>query len=193
MKKKFFDESRLRELIEVQTLPQWKVGEMLGATSDTIRRACREFGIQTQRTGPRSGDRHPEWKGGVRRSGGYVYIYRPRHPNATKQNTVLLHRLVMEKHIGRYLERNEVVHHVDGDLSNNQIENLELFSKNSEHLRKSLKGKCPQWSEEGKERIRAGVNKRAIQLRSGIGVAQRNPHTGRFEATHDKPSREPSE
>ena len=44
------------------------------------------------------------------------------------------HRYVMEQHLGRPLEPNEVVHHKDGDKRNNDIDNLELTSR-SEHSR----------------------------------------------------------
>lgn len=36
------------------------------------------------------------------------------------------HRVIVERHIGRRLEPWEVVHHKDGDPSNNQISNLEV-------------------------------------------------------------------
>lgn len=34
------------------------------------------------------------------------------------------HRLIMEKCLGRKLLRNEIVHHKDGDKSNNNLKNL---------------------------------------------------------------------
>lgn len=75
------------------------------------------------------------WKGGKKhRFDGYVAVWLPEHPFA-KSGYVMEHRLVMEKEIGRYLTREEVVHHINGRRDDNRIENLKLFPNGAEHQR----------------------------------------------------------
>jgi hypothetical protein len=74
---------------------------------------------------------HPEAvvaNGYIIRHGGYVTLHLPNHPLANKTGTVYEHRLVMAEHIGRWLNKNENVHHKNGNRKDNRIKNLELWS-----------------------------------------------------------------
>lgn len=64
---------------------------------------------------------------------GYVLVPAYNHPNCNAIGFIRLHRLLMERKIGRYLTSDEIVHHIDGDVQNNTIENLQLMDKSTHH------------------------------------------------------------
>ena len=75
------------------------------------------------------------WRGGIHTDcKGYRLIYTPEHPRANCENYVFEHRLIMEQHLDRYLEPDEVVHHENGIADDNRIENLTLFANQSKHM-----------------------------------------------------------
>jgi hypothetical protein len=73
-----------------------------------------------------------------RHNRGYVLAYAPKHPNAHTDGYVMLHTILMERAIGRYLAKNEVVHHVNHIRDDNRIENLHLMDKH-EHRSMHMK------------------------------------------------------
>lgn len=97
-----------------------------------------------------SGKKAFNWKGGktIERAG-YIYIYSPDHPHAIHGRYVLEHRLIMEKAIGRFLKKEEIVHHKNMKKYDNRLSNLQIMSP-SEHakhhhprLGKESKNKLP--------------------------------------------------
>ena len=74
------------------------------------------------------------FKGIINDGHGYKLVFYPEHPNSTKQGYVPEHRLIMEKHLGRYLLPKEVVHHRNKIKIDNHIKNLFLFTTNELHL-----------------------------------------------------------
>lgn len=72
------------------------------------------------------------------RTDGYIAVYLPNHPFSTSDGYIMQHRLLMEKHLGRYLTEDEVVHHINSVRSDNDINNLQLMTA-KEHMSYHMK------------------------------------------------------
>lgn len=79
------------------------------------------------------GEKSAAWNGGVIQLEGYSAAKCYGHPHANTGGYVMLHRLAMEQHLGRYLSPDETVHHIDGDKQNNNPANLMLFATTGDH------------------------------------------------------------
>lgn len=80
------------------------------------------------------------------RKGDYNYAVVKDHPNASSYGYVLHHRVVVENHLGRILDPNEVVHHKNGIKLDNRIENLEVMLA-SDHSREHQLERGRKWAD----------------------------------------------
>lgn len=76
------------------------------------------------------GSRHPNWKGGcvtTGKRGGYRRLYVATVNGKTKY--IQEHRAIAEGVLGRSLKKNEIVHHIDCNKTNNNHNNLIICTK----------------------------------------------------------------
>ena len=77
------------------------------------------------------GPEHHNWRGGIEKAGrGYLVLHTPGEKKVKR-----LHRVIMEKIIGRPLKEKEVVHHWNCKTNDNSVDNLCLFRTHSSHAR----------------------------------------------------------
>jgi hypothetical protein len=90
------------------------------------------------------------------------YVYRGHRNVICNGREVGLHRVVMEKHLGRPLESHEIVHHKNGDGLDNRMENLELVTR-VEHA--TIHGTGRVFSDERKANMAAGKKRARLNSR----------------------------
>jgi hypothetical protein len=142
------DDSKIVDLYKKQHKSLKEIAHSSGCSFSTVARRLRENGITLRpaintkansssfKKGRDSGTgpTHKAWKGGrIIDAKGYVNIWCPTHPNCHAKGYVMEHRLIMEKHLGRVLLTEEIVHHINGNPTDNKIENLMLFSSRGDH------------------------------------------------------------
>lgn len=163
LRRAVIDESQLQSLMNEAKLAQWEIAAKLGISLPVIERKLRAMGLKSQKGRGSKMERNYFWKGGrCFDADGYVLVKAPTHPFRTASGYIREHRLMMEAVLGRYLSPREVVHHRDGDKSNNDPGNLQVFESNSQHFLDEHRNILRDW------------NKNAAKMRrqSSLGTVQ---------------------
>jgi len=116
-----------------------ELAQEFGRDEEFIRRTMIAAGIPRRPRGQPAGKFLPSG-GRVTDKSGYILIKANDHPYANSNGYARQHRLVMEESLGRYLLPTEVVHHRNGEKSDNGIENLQLYESNSLHKAADMVG-----------------------------------------------------
>ena len=105
----------------------------LGTFPNKVKHALIDAGVEVTDARKRRGSANPISKTlrSVGKEGYVTAVLEPSEYHLTSRagNTMLEHRLVMSRHLGRPLFQYENVHHRNGDRADNRLENLELWAK----------------------------------------------------------------
>lgn len=150
-----------------------EIAQELGVTAKYVQNVWKRWpDIPRPKWAPPSGVCNPSFVSGrkIDRDGYVLVSAPPNHPYARKRKDrdfgiIYEHRHIMEKHLGRYLEPGEVVHHINACTLDNRIENLELCDSNAEHLKMEQTGKPKNMSLDGRAKLRLSYKERAAAPR----------------------------
>lgn len=138
-----------------------QIADEIGCSEKHVQNVQRIHGLTRLKPGGRNGEANPAYVGGRRVDhDGYVLVsvgldHPYARPLPSKGYKVMYeHRLVMEKHLGRYLLPSEIVDHIDGLHLHNHPSNLRLFESNADHLKQTISGQRPEWSADGFARMK---------------------------------------
>jgi hypothetical protein len=139
----------INEILALRGNNHWgyqKIANKFHLSRDTIKKICEENGLIHEDFRKGKYNVHFNNNPEVIDKNGYVNVRIPSGDPYYEMNgargTCMKHRYVMAKSLGRILEPNETVHHIDGNRQNNDISNLQLRKSNHGPGQKYECGDC---------------------------------------------------
>lgn len=117
----FNQKKNLKEISEITSMSTSTIRRILVEDNFEVLRTAYDWRDKISATIKRKADKTA--KGTHLRSNGYLMITRG------DDTGKLLHRVIAERMLGRKLNSNEIVFHVDGNKQNNDISNLKIVSR----------------------------------------------------------------
>jgi transposase-like protein len=130
IKRRYKDKNWLRYQHKEKRKKVSEIAKECNTTPPTIYRWLERFNISLNEIKTYE---HGNFNGDIVYHAGHRLFYHPKHPRADKSGRVREYILIMEEKIGRHLKEDEIVHHIDGNQLNNNINNLYLCKNKSEH------------------------------------------------------------
>lgn len=100
-----------------------------------LRRFWNTIEERKRRSKRQIGNKNSNYGNGLQKVMGYIWVNYTKPHIHKIQNRIPRAIYVMEQHLGRKLKKQEIVHHIDSNKQNDNIENLMLFKNSSEHMR----------------------------------------------------------
>lgn len=109
---KSFTEEALKELYVVKKLPAYIIARKLNCAIFTVRKWTQKYKMRRKRVFTYKN---------FNTTSGYL-------ANGSSGKIEYVHRIIMEKSLGRKLKKNEYVHHINGNKKDNRLCNLKLLT-----------------------------------------------------------------
>jgi hypothetical protein len=117
-----------------------ELSALYGVAEETLRRRLHSYAVPVRPRGQPLRKHLPNGGKTIDKHG-YVLVLAPLdHPHPNSAGYIREHRLVMEQHMERYLNSEEVVHHRNGIKDDNRLENLRLYAAHSHHFSEHMDG-----------------------------------------------------
>lgn len=122
------EKQKIADLYNEGKLTHKQIGKIYNMSENGICSLLRRMGIKgIKKYENISGEKNCRWKGGIMYKEGRKMI-------RINKKYIYEYVYIMEQYIGRKLRRGEVVHHINGNINDNKIENLQLMTI-SEHMK----------------------------------------------------------